>query len=72
MDIQEKGEYVILIHGFQNEEKSLDQDAFSMYETFISQGIQKNEAMKLIGKKYHQSKNTVYAYIKTKGASDDN
>jgi 16S rRNA (cytidine1402-2'-O)-methyltransferase len=72
IDIQEKGEYVILIHGFQNEEKPLDQDVFSMYESFISQGIHKNDAMKMIGKKYHQSKNTVYAYIKTKGASDDN
>ena len=72
MDIQEKGEYVILIHGFKNEEKPLDKDVFTIYETLISQGIHKNEAMKMIGKKYQQSKNSVYAYMKTKGAPDDN
>ena len=71
IDIQEKGEYVILIHGFEQEEKALDHTIFSYYDNLIKQGIPKNDAMKMIAKTFKQSKNAVYAYLKTKGDTDD-
>ncbi len=71
IDIQEKGEYVILIHGFEQEEKALDNSIFSYYDNLIKQGIPKNDAMKMIAKTFKQSKNAVYAYLKTKGDTDD-
>lgn len=72
MDIHEKGEYVILIHGIQHDEKPLDKDVYTLYDFLISEGKNKNEAMKIIAQKYHQSKNAVYAFLKTKGVQDDN
>ena len=71
IDIQEKGEYVILIHGFEQEEKALDNSIYSYYDNLIKQGIPKNDAMKMIAKTFKQSKNAVYAYLKTKGDTDD-
>jgi 16S rRNA (cytidine1402-2'-O)-methyltransferase len=67
MNIQEKGEYVILIHGIKYDEKPLDQEVFHQYKTLLKEGFKKNEAMKKIATDYKQSKNTVYAFLKTKG-----
>lgn len=67
MNIQEKGEYVILIHGVKYDEKPLDQEVFHKYEKLLKEGFNKNEAMKMIAHEYKQSKNTVYAFLKTKG-----
>jgi 16S rRNA (cytidine1402-2'-O)-methyltransferase len=67
MNIQEKGEYVILIHGEKHDEKPLDQEVFHQYETLLKEGFKKNEAMKKIANDYNQSRNTVYAFLKTKG-----
>jgi 16S rRNA (cytidine1402-2'-O)-methyltransferase len=66
LDIQLKGECVILLDGYKREEKVLDASVFKAFDALIKQGLSSKEAIKSLAETYHVSKNTMYEFIKIK------
>lgn len=64
LDMQLKGECVILLDGYKEIDKPLDNDAIDAYDKLIKQGIDSKEALRIISQEYHVSKNTLYQFIK--------
>jgi 16S rRNA (cytidine1402-2'-O)-methyltransferase len=66
MDIQLKGECVILLDGYKKEEKVLDASVLKAFDVCIKQGLTSKEAIKKLAETYHVSKNVMYEFIKIK------
>jgi 16S rRNA (cytidine1402-2'-O)-methyltransferase len=63
MEMNPKGEYVIVIEGSKETEKPL-LDVKTHYLTLIEEGYPSKEAMKIVAKKHEISKNDVYKIVK--------
>jgi 16S rRNA (cytidine1402-2'-O)-methyltransferase len=63
MEMNPKGEYVIVIEGSIETEKPL-LDVKTHYLTLIEEGYPSKEAMKIVAKKHEISKNDVYKIVK--------
>ena len=66
LDIQLKGECVILLEGYTKIEKVLDTSVFKAFDALIQQGLSSKEAIKSLSETYYVSKNTMYEFIKIK------
>jgi 16S rRNA (cytidine1402-2'-O)-methyltransferase len=63
MDIQLKGECVILLDGYIKEEKVLDASVLKAFEAYLNEGLTSKEAIKKLAETYHVSKNNMYEFI---------
>lgn len=66
LDVQLKGECVILLEGYTKVEKVLDASVFKAFDALTKQGLTSKEAIKSLSETYYVSKNTMYEFIKIK------
>ena len=71
IDVQTKGEYVIIVEGFKEPEKIFGIEAISMYENILKEGYSDKDAMKKVADIYQVSKRDVYQLIKVKKGSNN-
>lgn len=66
LDINYKGEFVIILDGNQNKEKYSLKDAIKLVKKYVSAGMPEKDAMKLVSKELKIPKNEIYFDLKVK------
>ena len=61
VDFTKKGEFVIVVEGYKDDNESLTMD--DKFNFYLSLGYNKNEAIKLVSKDFKLSKSEVYSYF---------